>query len=283
MPDTILVPVDGSPYAEAVLAPLEPFLRQSGAELLLQRVVPRRGSRAEEGDELDAAEAYLGALAERVADQRGLTARTRVERGDPAERILAVAEETAPRLVAMSTHGLTGFQRLIRGSVAERVLRLARVPLLLLTPAALAAGAVHFERILVPLDGSAQADRILPHVEALARSYGSRVTLLRVEPAVDAPPYPAGPPAVRWDEARLRASLEPQRERLARAGLDVTVQGVVGMISQEVLHAAEQSGLVAMTTHGRSGISRWWFGSVAETVVRHCPCPMLILRAPEEG
>ena len=136
-------PLDGSPFAEAIL----PFLRQiAGAldmELILLRVVapqamaPIGGAarvliRELERQRVDAEE-YLARLAQDLRN-RGVRVDTRVSRGEAAHEILAVARETAADLIAMCTHDRSGFGRFVFGAVAEAVVRRADIPVLLLKP-----------------------------------------------------------------------------------------------------------------------------------------------------
>ena len=280
MTHPILVPLDGSELSVRILESISPLLREEGQELLLLSVVPNRGTGPDQAERLDVATAQLEAVAATLREQ-GIRTTQRLERGDPAERILEVAGEPRVELVAMSTHGRTGTSRLLRGSVAERVLRESPVPILLCNPEGLKKTPEdNFKKILVPLDGSALSDRALPFVERIARAYGSRVTLLRVAPPLSLP-LPSASLAEVWDMARLRESLEPQRQSLLEAGVDVVVNVAMGAEAAEILAAAGEADLVAMTTHGRGGVSRWWYGSVAESVVRECPCPLLILRTRE--
>jgi nucleotide-binding universal stress UspA family protein len=138
-----IVPLDGSPFAEAVL----PFFRQIAGpldiELILLRVVPPHAMAPIEEPprvlppELDAqwvdAEEYLARLAGDLRN-RGVRVDTRVSRGGAAQEILAVARETAADLIAMCTHDRRGFGRFVFGSVAEAVVRRAGIPVLLLKP-----------------------------------------------------------------------------------------------------------------------------------------------------
>ena len=278
-----LVPLDGSELSAQILEPIVPLLKKREQAVVLLRVVPNRGTAVEQSEVLDQAQERLDATVESLS-ARGLEVSGRLERGEPAETILAVAREVDAGLVAMATHGRSGATRLVRGSVAERVLRECTVPLFLGNPLALQTKAAgdYFERILVPLDGSTHSDQILPIVLVLALAYGSKVTLLRVHPMVytEIPsPLVTGP---LWDEQAMRESLEAQRLQLAKAGVDVEINAVYGVEAAEILAAADEADLVAMTTHGRSGFSRWWFGSVAESVARHCPCPLLVRRTLEE-
>lgn len=275
----ILVPLDGSRLAEGILGPVSRLLG-AGAEVTLLQVT-------EPGTEADtiplgrASEAAINALVEVEADlARRVKVSVKVVRGDPAVEIVRCARETGQELIAMATHGRSGVDRLIRGSVAERVLRTAETPLLLCNPRGVSGLEVQpWKRVLVTLDGSPSADRILPLVESIARACAARVSLLRVDPLIvtEMPsPLLAG---AQWDPARTMASLAPQRDRLRAAGLEVETLSAYGVVPLEILRAAADADLLAMTTHGRSGASRWWFGSVAEQVLREARCPLLILRA----
>ena len=276
----ILVPLDGSEASAGILRSAWPLLSEPGLLVELLGVVPTGGAAPEVEDAEDRLQAALEATAAELR-RRGVEVEVQVARGDPASRILARAVETRPELLVMATHGRSGVSRWVRGSVAERVLRQAGVPLFLANPAALEAGApASLQRILVALDGSPLADRILPHVARVASAFGAEVTLLRVEPFV---PREASPLAQTWDPARLRETLVPRAEQLRALGIPVATQAAYGIEAAEILRAAEQADLVALTTHGRSGPSRWWFGSVAEQVLRECTCPLLILRPEMEA
>lgn len=278
MTSPTLIPVDGSKLSDRILDSVIPLVSRKPTELLLLQVVPNRGTAVEQSEELDIATEHLDTLAATLREQ-GLTVEQRIDRGEPADCILKAADESNARLIAMSTHGRSGASRLVRGSVAERVLRASSTPVFLCNPETTEDAATRFKKILVPLDGSVLSDGILPWVEELALTYGSQVTLLRVQPFI----YTSMPSPVLvgelWNEAATRATLDEQRARLEAAGVEVSVQAAYGVESAEILAAAAEADLVAMTTHGRSGPSRWWFGSVAESVTRHCSCPLLVLRS----
>lgn len=274
----ILVPLDGSRLAARVLGPVRRLLGP-GAQLTLLRVVePQSEAEHDRTPAVEAAiKAQLVQTRELLGD--GASIEAQVLRGDPADEIARYARDAGQDLVAMATHGRSGVERWVRGSVAERVLRACEVPLLLCNPFALEPrDRGPFERVLVPLDGSPTSARIVPLVEQVARAHASRVTLLRVEPMIISEvPSPVVSGSL-WDPAPLESSLEPQRAALAAAGVPVEARAAYGVVAAEVLRAAREADLLAMTTHGRSGVSRWWFGSVAEQVLRHAPCPLLVLR-----
>jgi nucleotide-binding universal stress UspA family protein len=183
----------------------------------------------------------------------------------------------------MATHGRSGPSRWVRGSVAERVLRGSSSTVLLANPRALdqAEQDLRFGSVLVPLDGSSQSESILPTVIELAKLYGAGVKLLRVgwlaPAAMDYPVHAAIPPVT---PEELEATLEAPRARLQAAGLKVETAVSFGFEADEILAAIEREPgtLLAMTTHGRTGLDRWLFGSVAEKVLRACTCPVLVKR-----
>ncbi len=143
-----------------------------------------------------------------------------------------------------------------------------------------------FRRILVPLDGSPLAEAILPQVTGLSHALGAEVILLRVAlahtfPGVD--PIHLADEEVRVVE-EAEAYLATAAERLVREGVNAKTAVRYGQPAAEIIdHAAvEKADLVAMSTHGRSGLSRLVMGSVAEEVVRKAKIPVLLLRAREE-
>ncbi len=278
-PTSILVPIDGSPLGDRAIDLAVRIAHADGARLVLFRAVPE-GTLGEVEAALDGARAEVEALAARHAAASGLVVEGRVGHGDPARAILAAAEEAGAGLIVLSTHGRTGVRRALRGSVAEAVLRDAPVPVLAATPAALEAGRP-LRRIVVAHDGSDASRTVLPAVLRLARAFDAQVALLRVEPYRMQPlPSPLVVPV--WDKKLVERSLAVDRDLAEAAGVSVEVEAVYGPLVGEILRAAEDADLVALTTHGRSGPSRWVMGSVAEEVLRRCPRPVLVARRAED-
>jgi nucleotide-binding universal stress UspA family protein len=286
MPQRIVVPLDGSPLAERVLSHVARLLRREDAEVVLVRAVHVAPSLAKiditkiEAAERRAAEAHLRDTAARLASL-GVRVRSLVETGPPAESILDAARRERASLIAMSTHGRTGLARWALGSVAEKVVRASDVPVLLLhsfrrdadgRPVPIGDGQVPFRRILVPLDGSANALAVMDSVEATARLCGSEVLLLAVEPegGEEAP----GPAA---------AQAGAQAGRLKAAGIEASPLRLRGDPATRILDAAEaeRADLIAMSTHGESGVSRWALGTVTERVLRSSTTPLLVVRCPQ--
>jgi nucleotide-binding universal stress UspA family protein len=167
-----------------------------------------------------------------------------------------------------------------------------------------------FKKVLVPLDGSELAQAVLPYVEELGRQCAAEAILLRViplprdeagaayqslkvyEPMAPAPKLVedmavAQHPIYREQEmaslqAQAEQSLAGAREQLSKAGLQVRVQVLFGRPAEKIVEYARKEGvtLIAMATHGRGGLRRWVFGSVAEKVLRAVAIPILLIRPP---
>jgi nucleotide-binding universal stress UspA family protein len=137
-------------------------------------------------------------------------------------------------------------------------------------------GGTMFKRILVPLDGSPEGEAVLPEALRLSSTAGE-IFLLHAAPAV---PPPSDAPVRQMLEVpeRALAYLDSVRERLT--GRRATALVRHGDAAEEIAQAAQELGadLIALTTHGRSGLSRLLMGSVAEAVVRRSSLPLLIMR-----
>jgi nucleotide-binding universal stress UspA family protein len=137
-----------------------------------------------------------------------------------------------------------------------------------------------YQSILVPLDGSALAEAILPEIEKLARCMGARILLLRVSRAHV---FPGKDPTKAEIQVVRRAEeyVAEIRDRLAAKGLVAEAHVRYGAVAEEILtHSARNDvDLIAMSTHGRSGLGRWALGSVAEKIVRRSEKPVLLMRA----
>lgn len=288
--DRILVPLDGSPLADHILQVVARILKRKDAEVLLVRVIPDALVEGASWVPERVTEDIQGHI-DRVRDglvEQGVRAFSRVVTGDPAFAILEEAAAFDATVIAMATHGRSGVGRWLLGSTAERVLRQTPVPVLLANRATLEAagtgGEARFGKMLVPLDGSDEGARILPLAEEFAGLYESEVILLHVQTPVYSAPDPyfvATTPPPTSEEGQ--AVVAPHLERLQAAGLNARAVIEVDLAASRILSLAkdESADLIAMTTHGYSGLSRWAFGSVAEKVLRHSPCPLLILRSPE--
>ncbi len=144
-----------------------------------------------------------------------------------------------------------------------------------------------YKKILVPMDGSETSEAILPEIEKLASVFGSIISLLHVVPIAVFPgtmepvvPYQTITEALtREGEGYLRMI----EKRLKDKGFTVESHLQKGNEAELILEHCDRKdiNLVAMSTHGRSGVSRWLLGSVAEKVIRHATKPILLIRSTE--
>jgi nucleotide-binding universal stress UspA family protein len=273
-----LVPLDGSELAEAILPLLESPQHLWGSEVVLIRSVTvdaptNPSAETEAGD-------YLATQARRL-ERTGLRVRCEVWHGDPSQAILNAAARGRVGLIAMTTHGWRGVDRLRFGSVAESVVRKARVPVLLVR-GQMRWPADRPPRILVPLDGSALSAAVLTVIARLRQPLRGVVELLHI---LQAPATglvsPSSLTAAEAERAAARNYLERVAARLAGKGFEVEWVVLEGPAATTIAQRVVDRGadLVAMTTHGRSGVARLLLGSVAEQVLRTADAPVLLWKA----
>ena len=142
-----------------------------------------------------------------------------------------------------------------------------------------------YERVLIPLDGSEPAEAILPCAERIAGPVDAEICLLRVVEPVTAVPglgtgEVAGPDALAARRLEATRYLAEMVRRLEGRGLRVRTLVTLGVPEREILEVAkaEKADLIAMSTHGRRGLRRAVFGSVAEEVLRSAAVPVLLMR-----
>jgi nucleotide-binding universal stress UspA family protein len=214
-----------------------------------------------------------------------------VEKGRAEETIIEKGAADPGMLITMATHGRSGLNRFLLGSVTEKVLRGSANPLLLIRAAeqVKGEGEEKLTSVLVPLDGSELAESVLPMVATMAKKLGLEVVLFRAYHI----PYNAyagndGYYAVNYDEL-ISGVRDEAKEYLEKKVAEVKKLGVekVSMLIKEgfagdeiiALGRKTPNSLIAMCSHGRSGVGRWVLGSVTETVVRHSGDPVLVVRA----
>lgn len=143
-----------------------------------------------------------------------------------------------------------------------------------------------FQKILVPLDGSARAERALPVAAQLARARNATLSLLRVVPDLldvggyVVPPVATDTAAAEREEFEARDYLSSVAKRPVLHGLRVEQAVGFGVPAQVILDTIKSSAIdgVVIGSHGRTGLSRWVMGSIAQAVVRHSTAPVLLLR-----
>jgi len=282
----ILVSLDGSKLSEQVLPyarliaegfhiPVE-LLRVNDPDIITAFAPPLQG-----GDYLkDVSRRYLS------------TARSVdcvVEMGKPAQIIVERAAADRGAVIAMATHGLSGMQRWLMGSVANKVVRTAKNPILLVRPAEKGdpLEPIKFKTLLAPLDGSALAEKVFPHLIALATTWDGEVNLVRVY-ALPAESFVVADGLHMDVLSRERETIRNEAEEylngktqeLQAEGLRRVISiATEGHAAGEIIDLGRRTPdcLIVMSTHGRTGIERWTLGSVAEKVIHHSREPVLVI------
>jgi nucleotide-binding universal stress UspA family protein len=305
---SILVPLDGSTFGEHALPLAANLGRRAGAELHLvhvhQIVPPATVAGVTVMDAIDMhlrqdEQAYLADVARRLTEKSPVRVKTTLLDGDVTPALKDYASKIGADLVVMSTHGRGAFGRFWLGSIADELLREMSRPVLLVRPQD---GKPDIGReptlrnILVPLDGTELAERILAPAMAMAELFDGSLTLLRVVQPVVRPSYlheGSGVAGLTHSVLEQVQTLQSERRDTAQMYLDRIAERIAGkgrrartkvMIDEEpalaiLLEAqAGNADLIAMETHGRKGLSRLFLGSVADKVVRGGVVPVLLHR-----
>lgn len=294
----MLVALDGSQLAEGILPYARSFakalkipvelLHVIDPETLMPSLVAKHGRyynvlTAERADQ----DNYLKGVAASLPEPT--TVDCSVEIGRPAEVIVDRAAAHAGTLIAMATHGRSGVERWLLGSVADKVLHAAANHLLLVRTTEQTKGseAALLERVIVPLDGSETAETVIPYAVELATMMNLEIVLLRAC-ALPTTVYTAEGYAPDlgelWEQIRKESQeyLDKIGGKLRGEGLDrVSTVLLEGNAAEKIIDLAHKTpkSLIAMCTHGRTGVGRWVLGSVTDRVVRHSDDPVLVIRA----
>ncbi len=301
----ILVPLDGSSRALLALPVAAHLARSVGGSIIVLRVVspaleewptldfspPSRLAQSIAEGDLAEAERYVAEMT-MSPDLHEVATETVVLLGPVTPTILSVASSYRADLIVIGGHRATGRSHWLNGCVAERVARHAPVPVLILREGGPALidphlDAINAQRILVPLDGSALAESVLAPAASmqavLATSSRSTLHLTRI----------VHPDEVQKDARVLEAAQHYLSTVVARCGLapeTICSVGVHADVASALIAIAEQGkpvredvgenrcALIALATHGRSGVQRLVLGSVTERVLSAAMVPLLIVR-----
>ncbi len=289
MDGPILVPTDGSEPADAALEHAIDIAADTGATVHALYVADtnepslvRVGAEVEDVLEEEGQE-VIEAARERAAG-RGVDVDDRVIQGQPRNVILEYAATEGVSMVVMGAHGRDGIGEYLLGSTTERVANACEVPVLTVRTGEGARRSYPYGAILVPTDGSEHACAALELGAAVAARHGASLHLLSI---VDELPetIDAGTVALSEDvERNYEEHLEEAAAIAREAGVEDVVTAVEsGSVPREVVAYAEDGiDLVAMGTHGRSGLDRYLLGSFTDRVVRTSPAPVLTTRVREE-
>lgn len=313
----ILVPLDGSTCAECALPVAARVAGATGAKITLVRVAaaPERAPLGVPPDieqrlltaELDEAKRYLEPIA---ASGRlpGLMAETTVRVGPVASTLLDVAQSLHTDLIVMCSHRYTGLKRWALGSVALHIARCSPVPVLILqaggsVPTNIYPGGLHPVGIIVALDGSERAEAILLPAAYLSKALSvpapAMLHLVRVVPwpvAEDDSKPERFLSARVWAKSEARSYLERVKQRLREENpvdshlllassviihanvADTLIRAAEGGASLDTTEEFQGCDIIALATHGRSGLQRWAVGSVTERLLGAARLPLLIIR-----
>jgi nucleotide-binding universal stress UspA family protein len=304
----ILVPLDGSEAAEVVLNLAKNLTVRSGTALTLLHVCTPEQHQWER--------LHLGYI-EHIAEQtqrdiskicetvqchfEGVTATvvSMLVKGEPAKEIVRYAEESEASIILMATHGRSGLRQSVMSDIANRVVRTSPVPVWLLRtlgPHEIVCAEWPPERILVPLDGSQRAEKVLPYAVEYAKLFDAELVILRI---CEEPIIPSDYPKPDWDEHvdRTRSHYQAQcslylaevEQRIKEPGLKVIKECWLGNAAEEIVGYIRENrcDLVAMTAYGRSAVPRWltdspgarWvFSNVTEQVLIATSRGILLVR-----
>lgn len=293
----ILVPLDGSSFGEHALPYAMSIARRAGAQIELIHVhdpsEERESSEYSQGDRQEGeirTREYLESVAKTIHTLSGVACEVTLREGKIAASILAHAAVSNTDMVVLTTHGLGPLSRFWLGSVADAIIRSAEIPVLVIRPDEEdpdLSNEVRLHRVLIPLDGSVLAEQILQPAMAIGSLMEAQYQLLRVvRPARELGPDALVSPAVHVPDeeavSRARAYLVRVRNRIV--GKKAVKMRVVAESNANVAQTiidignANMFDLIALATHGRSGLLRLILGSVADKVVRGASVPVLVYR-----
>jgi nucleotide-binding universal stress UspA family protein len=301
---SILVPLDGSAFAEQALPLASEIARRAGAILEIVHVhmlLPLMSTAFEfpvVEVELDTAQRqqekqYLEGVVTKIRETGGVPVTAVQLDGAVASAIQSHAEATSVDLIVLTSHGRGAMGRLWLGSVADRLMRNSRIPILLVRPPTeTSAPKSVLRKFLIALDGSRLAERILEDALALGAALGAEFELvLVVEPVLQSlDPSALGTlPDITDIETKLHqegaAYLTRMAGELSQKGRPVAATHVVHSprVAQALIDQAASSGcdLIALATHGAGGVKRMLVGSVADMIVRTSQHPVLVVRPQE--
>ncbi|NET56705.1 MAG: universal stress protein [Symploca sp. SIO2E6] len=305
----ILVPLDGSERAEAILPHIENLAKHEEANIVFTQVVEPATRSAvlnlEQDSEvafkpqkIDAIKKYLTGWQDKFQEQ-GLSAEILLLRGVAVEAILDAVAVTNADLVAMTSQGRTGLAQVFYGSVASGVLNRVNCPLLLVRPETKPSTETN-KQILVPLDGSMRSEAVIPHVEGIAKLYNAKITLVRIvrtgyqttvfadleqdlkeELISDKLFNKLGQHQEIARVKEARQYLLDWQKKLTEQGFDVEVTLMYGRSIDCIIEIAEEinADLIAMTSKGRTGLDQVFYGSVASGVLNRSTRPLLLVPA----
>lgn len=280
---TVLVPTDGSEIAERAVKYGTTLAGHLKAALHCCYVVDYvtgptflTTSRATGAPDLQRNDGRRAlAAAENLIIRRSITPHSHLIDGHAVEGILKCAAEISANIIVVGTHGRSGVERAALGSTAEGLARSSPIPVITVSPSFQELDRPAFQRVVVAVDGSAPSQRAAQVAFEIAQQCGASVDLCYV---ID--PHRVTPET--YDDAKSLGTelLEAESMRASKLRVVAAQHIIEGSIAARLLHFAMtfQAEMIAIGTHGRTGVERMIFGSVAESLLRESPLPVLVVR-----
>lgn len=229
------------------------YAAREGAKVILFRAIRARA------EKLQALQS-LHDVGETLAEA-GIATTSLIGRGSPAESIVQAARSEVCGLIAMTTRGGSPVKRWWIGGETEKVIRLSKLPVLVARASFPPIRQAAIRTITVPLDGSEFSEKAIPPAIELARLHEAQVRLLHVRGSRKAPPLGA---------------MVRHLERLELQARPMVVEGDPAL--EITRRCFGPFSLIVMSSHGRGRVAHWLLGSVAEKVIHHATCPILVVK-----
>ena len=292
----ILLPLDRSALAECVLPHAIALARAFESQVTLLHVMetPREARWRRAMDPLNwqirktEATTYLHEVDLRL-QAAGLLTETHILEGFAAEQVIGFSDTQTSQLIILSSHGQSGLSYWGVSSVVQKIVLRARTSVMIVRAAqsmAPDATGLHYQRILVPMDGTQRAEHILPAAATLARAHDAQIMLVHI---VQKPVIPRRTPPSRED-VELADQLVARNQTEATQYLDQLWARITGKVETRVLvsdhlaaalHAAveqEKTDLVLLSAHGYSSQTRGLYGDVVSNLITHGMTPLVIIQ-----
>ena len=281
--ERILVALDGSESSLHALRETFPLARaEKSAIRVISVVPPYEGELSLVGIKQHVVdlmkEPYQKALREaaELAETHGISIEASCEQGEPHETIVDVAERDNCDLIVVGVRGCNPTDQLLMGSMTARVIGYSRTDILVVPRNA----TLGLNKVLFAVDGSKFGERAMRRAFDFARAYGSSLYALCV---ADVPPhlYGVAPKAAEGMIVAARANLMAVEKAAHSAGVQTELLLREGEPAQLITDISEKEHveLIVIGSHGRSELGRLLMGSVAERVIGHAPCPVLVARS----
>jgi nucleotide-binding universal stress UspA family protein len=288
MLNRILVSLDGSGLGELALVYAKELATVFNSETHLVSVPEGRTAEYRR-----LIQVYLDKMAEQLRlglDKATATVKPVILDGNPADKILEYSQQQKMDLIITVSHGHSGILPWTMGSTAYKIVHGARVPVLLVRAATVKKKRWPtnvFSKILLPLDGSAASEQALPYAIEMATKLKSQPTLLSVVEPGQRVHTIGGQDYIQFSEQFVSAMKEELAVYLAKTvkkfeekNIQVRSELRLGNAAAEIIKLAKQGRmrLIVMTSHGKSGLREWVFGSVSNKVLHSSKTPLLLVK-----